>query len=111
MTRALLALTLLACATDPAPVVDVELRDRLTVVENRLELAEQRTIDLESQLDDTRSLCLIGGPRQRYREGVKCSDQWFMPGSFGASAHRALMASGFCDQQHIPKPPPTLAVK
>ena len=111
MSRHLLALTLIACATDPAPVVDVELRDRLTVVENRLELAEQRMLDQDKSIDDTRSLCIIGGPRQRYREGVKCSDQWFMPGSFGASAHRALMASGFCDEQILPKPAPTLAVK
>jgi hypothetical protein len=110
MTR-ILALTLLACATDPAPVVDVELRDRLTVVEKRLELAEQRQEDLARQVDDARSLCLIGGPKRRYNAGVRCSDDNFLPGSFGASAHRALMASGFCEDTVLPKQAPMVATK
>jgi hypothetical protein len=104
-----IALALIACAADPAPVVDVELRDRLTVVENRLELAEQRMLDQDKHINQTAKLAVLGGPKRRYTGGVGCDTSAYMIESNGWQAQQALLRCGLCDP--APLPAPTLAVK
>jgi hypothetical protein len=100
----LLPLLLLACATDPAPVVDVELRDRLAVVESRLELAEQRMVEQDKSIKQASILAALGGPKRRYTGGVGCDASLYMVGSYGAEACAALQRTGLCDPQPLSVP-------
>jgi hypothetical protein len=103
MTRhsLVLALCLLAaCQSDPSlGALEREtaaLRAELARQESALLRLTEASQELQRQLDDARVLALLGGPKRRYAGGVSCDGGAYLPGSFGAAGHRALMKTGLC---------------
>ena len=111
---AMVALTLIlapSCASAPeaCPIARdnaMELKaqqDRIV----QLEAAQWRTQAelqlLMAEVSDARILTLVGGPPRRWKGGgVGCDGSRYLPESHGYKAHRALVASGFCDAPELP---------
>lgn len=75
-----------------------ETRARLATAEESLSTTRQELSQLRNEVDDARILVLVGGPPRRWHGGgVTCDGGKYLPGSWGASAHRALEQTGYCD--------------
>lgn len=101
------------CRAEPDPRVE-ELERRMAIAfeaqKEHLSLTEKvlaEQTDLQRQISDARVLSVIGGPRRRFLNGIGCDGSAYLPESYGAQGHRALMKTGLCDPlERLPTPEP-----